>query len=139
MIVLQCNCTTTCFISKRLLTDWWINRCMCVCDILVFQLPKIDWSAYSVTIPSEPLKPPTRKTSNKPADSSSDSVILVRGRMFDDSKPETFNQVCVTQRLFEKFMLLTCTEIAWSVTSCGQDEWGSVPIRSKQVSSYCCV
>jgi len=70
--------------------------CMYVYNILVFQLPKIDWSAYSVTVPPEALKSPTRKTSNKPTDSSSDSVVLVRGRLFDDSKPETFNQVCVS-------------------------------------------
>jgi len=85
--------------------------CMYVCDILVFQLPKIDWSAYNVTVPAESLKPPTRKTSNKPTDSSSDSVVLVRGRQFDDSKPETFNQVCVTHRLLVMYMLLVCTEI----------------------------
>jgi len=84
---------------------------MYVYDILVFQLPKIDWSAYSVTIPAESLKPPTRKTSNKPTDNSSDSVVLVRGRLFDDSKPETFNQVCITHKLLEMYILLTCTEI----------------------------
>jgi len=85
--------------------------CVYVCDILVFQLPKIDWSAYNVAVPAESLKPPTRKTSNKPMDSSSDSVVLVRGRQFDDSKPETFNQVCVTHKLLEMYMLQTCTEI----------------------------
>ena len=84
---------------------------MYVYDILVFQLPKIDWSAYSVTVPAESLKPPTRKTSNKPTDISSDSVVMVRGRLFDDSKPETFNQVCVTYKLLEINMLLTCTEV----------------------------
>lgn len=74
---------------------------------VIAELPKIDWSAYSVTIPSEPLKPPTRKTSNKPADSSSDSVILVRGRMFDDSKPETFNQLWTAeeQRRLEELLV----------------------------------
>ena len=89
----------------------YVCVCVYVYDILVLQLPKIDWSAYSVTIPAESLKPPTRKTSNKPMDSSSDSVVLVRGRLFDDSKPETFNQVCVTHRLLEMYVLSTCAEI----------------------------
>jgi hypothetical protein len=84
---------------------------MYVYDILVFQLPKIDWSAYSVTIPAESMKHQKKKTSNKPTDNSSDSVVLVRGRMFDDSKPETFNQVCITHKLLEMYILLTCTEI----------------------------
>ena len=84
---------------------------MYVYNTLVFQLPKIDWSAYSVTVPAESLKAPTRNTSNKPMDSSSDSVVLVRGRLFDDSKPETFNQVCVTHKPLEMYTLLTCTEI----------------------------
>lgn len=83
-----------------------------VCHVLAFQLPVIDWSSYNVTVPTDSLKPLTRKDSNRHAGTSLDSVmntehdscdlkskILVRGRPFDDSKPETFNQVCTTCRL----------------------------------------
>lgn len=78
-----------------------------VCHVFVFQLPDINWSAYNVTVPVESLKPHARKISGRPSDGSLDSAmnsehessdfksrILVRGRPFDDSKPETFNQVC---------------------------------------------
>jgi hypothetical protein len=77
-----------------------------VCHGFFFQLPNIDWSAYNVKIPEESLKPQTRRVSGRPTDGSLGSVmnsehesgdskskILVRGRLFDDSKPETFNQV----------------------------------------------
>jgi hypothetical protein len=75
--------------------------------VFVFQLPNIDWSAYNVKIPVESLKRHTRKVSDRLTDGSLSSAtipehelgdfksrILVRGRPFDDSKPETFNQVC---------------------------------------------
>jgi hypothetical protein len=81
-----------------------------VCHIFVFQLPNIDWAAYDVKIPVESMKPHTRKVSGRPTEGSLGSAtnsehesgdarsrILVRGRLFDDSKPETFNQVCTIQ------------------------------------------
>jgi len=109
---------------------------MYVCDILVFQPPKIDWSAYNVTVPADSLKPPTRKTSNKPTDSSSDSVVLVRGRQFDDSKPETFNQVCVTHRLLEMYMLLIRTEIQ-NDDKDGQNDGNTRQNRNRTVCVNC--
>lgn len=74
---------------------------------VIAELPKIDWSAYNMTVPAESLKPSTRKTSSKPTDSSSDSVVLVRGRQFDDSKPETFNQLWTAeeQRRLEELLV----------------------------------
>ena len=60
-------------------------------------------------VPCELSRPLTRKASTKTSevfeqdvkdDSDSKSKVLVRGRIFDDSKPETFNQVCILTALF---------------------------------------
>lgn len=87
---------------------------------IIAELPNIDWSAYDVTMPVESLKPHTRKISGRPTDGSSDSAmnsehesgdfksrILVRGRPFDDSKPETFNQLWTAeeQRRLEELLI----------------------------------
>jgi hypothetical protein len=52
--------------------------------IVVFQVPSIDFEKYNVNIPESPKQvvKVTSKNDN-----------LVRGRMFDQTKPETFNQV----------------------------------------------
>ncbi|PSN34601.1 hypothetical protein C0J52_23423 [Blattella germanica] len=66
------------------------------------EIPNIDWSAYNVTFPAEFIRPQTRKTTIKhsepdPIGGDLKSKVLVRGRIFDDSKPETFNQVTELQ------------------------------------------
>ncbi|XP_021941899.1 ZZ-type zinc finger-containing protein 3 isoform X2 [Zootermopsis nevadensis] len=87
---------------------------------VIEELPVIDWSSYNVTVPTDSLKPLTRKDSNRHAGTSLDSVmntehdscdlkskILVRGRPFDDSKPETFNQLWTAeeQRRLEELLV----------------------------------
>ncbi|KAF4520416.1 hypothetical protein B566_EDAN003987 [Ephemera danica] len=69
------------------------------------ELPQIDWSKYQHVMPKEISRPFTRtkktvqtrpaETTLNAEDSTSDdgSKVLIRGRAFDDSKPETFNQL----------------------------------------------
>ncbi|KAJ9590878.1 hypothetical protein L9F63_016083 [Diploptera punctata] len=83
---------------------------------IIAELPNIDWSAYSMPVPSELSRPQTRKTVNKPSDHPEHDVkdlndlkskVLVRGRLFDDSKPETFNQLWTAeeQRRLEELLI----------------------------------
>jgi hypothetical protein len=77
----------------------------CVLKLMLnLQLPQIDWSKYQHVMPKEMNRPFTRTKKvvlERPSDSSNnaddstsdDGKVLIRGRAFDDSKPETFNQV----------------------------------------------
>ncbi|KAK0083552.1 hypothetical protein PV325_008632 [Microctonus aethiopoides] len=64
----------------------------------ITEIPYIDWSRYNIIETDNRIRPQTRhgnfipqiKTKNTEAD---DGKILVRGRAFDESKPETFNQL----------------------------------------------
>lgn len=55
-----------------------------MCVFLLFQLPKVNFEKYGVSIPE------FVEEEQKPNDNMD---MTVRGRMFDQSKPETFNQV----------------------------------------------
>ncbi|XP_067001990.1 ZZ-type zinc finger-containing protein 3 isoform X1 [Anabrus simplex] len=87
---------------------------------VIAEVPQIDWSKYSVSFPAEPTRPITRNAV-KPLDGSGKCdeetskekcKILVRGRMFDESKPETFNQSWTTeeQRRLEELLVLYPSE-----------------------------
>lgn len=67
--------------------------------VLSFQLPKINFEKYQISVPEFPQE--NIETSNKSND------ITVRGRMFDQSKPETFNQLwtCEEQRRLEELLV----------------------------------
>jgi len=74
----------------------------------LFQLPKIDWSQYNTSVPGGLNRPVTRRGGNafssntasaetaSESESSQKNKITVRGRAFDQSKPETFNQVSIS-------------------------------------------
>ncbi|KAJ6640782.1 ZZ-type zinc finger-containing protein 3 [Pseudolycoriella hygida] len=65
--------------------------------ISVAELPKINFEKYGVSIP-EFVEEPQQKASND---------ITVRGRVFDQTKPETFNQLwtCEEQRRLEELLI----------------------------------
>nr|CAD7413814.1 unnamed protein product [Timema poppensis] len=89
---------------------------------VIAEVPNIDWSQYDVTF-SESSQLSTRKNLCKPStsgynelsiksepessDQRSNSKVFVRGRAFDDSKPETFNQLWTMeeQRRLEELLL----------------------------------
>ncbi|KAH0946503.1 hypothetical protein HN011_003237 [Eciton burchellii] len=60
-------------------------------------IPYVDWSKYNVTVPDVRMRPQTRHGHILPQvqlkKEQESGKILVRGRAFDDSKPETFNQL----------------------------------------------
>ncbi|XP_063238162.1 ZZ-type zinc finger-containing protein 3 [Bacillus rossius redtenbacheri] len=86
---------------------------------VIAELPDIDWSQYEVAFLNEACRSQTRKNMGKPqpgggdtadletCDQKSRSRVLVRGREFDDSKPETFNQLWTTeeQRRLEELLI----------------------------------
>ncbi|XP_043462949.1 ZZ-type zinc finger-containing protein 3 [Leptopilina heterotoma] len=63
----------------------------------IAEIPFVDWSQYNVATPDMKLRPQTRQgnitTRSNVKVEFEDSKILVRGRAFDESKPETFNQL----------------------------------------------
>ncbi|XP_015124990.1 ZZ-type zinc finger-containing protein 3 [Diachasma alloeum] len=75
------------------------------------EIPYIDWSAYNITGPNSRIKPQTRHGNVIPQvqvkSESDDGKILVRGRAFDESKPETFNQLWTAeeQRRLEELLI----------------------------------
>nr|CAD7576953.1 unnamed protein product [Timema californicum] len=89
---------------------------------VIAEVPNIDWSQYDVTF-SESSQLSNRKNLCKPStsgynelfiksepessDQRSNSKVFVRGRAFDDSKPETFNQLWTMeeQRRLEELLL----------------------------------
>ncbi|KAG7165577.1 ZZ-type zinc finger-containing protein 3-like [Homarus americanus] len=68
------------------------------------KIPHIDWEKYNVKSITQGMRPKTRKrvlqenlTAQQPVQESKDPVtddgkIMVRGRLYDGSKPQTFNQ-----------------------------------------------
>lgn len=71
----------------------------------IIQIPHIDWEKYNVHSLTQGMRPKTRKRIHKESQSPHQEVtqetkdapvvdgkILVRGRAYDESKPQTFNQ-----------------------------------------------
>lgn len=58
-------------------------------------LPEIEWSKYKVALPPEALRPQTRNAGHRTQTENNvkQNVIKVRGRVYDNSKPVTFNQL----------------------------------------------
>ncbi|XP_036138970.1 ZZ-type zinc finger-containing protein 3 isoform X2 [Monomorium pharaonis] len=76
----------------------------------IAEVPYVDWSQYNVTLPDIRMRPKTRhkhvpqvqiKTEQE------NEKVLVRGRAFDESKPETFNQLWTVeeQRRLEELLV----------------------------------
>ncbi|CAG9110194.1 unnamed protein product [Plutella xylostella] len=69
----------------------------------IADLPKIDWDQYGIdsTLETEDLGDIKR------SDDSFDSTTKVRGRVFTDNKPETFNQLwsCAEQKRLEELLV----------------------------------
>lgn len=63
----------------------------------IAEIPYIDWSQYNIALPDVRMRPQTRHghilPQIQPKNEQENSKILVRGRAFDESKPETFNQL----------------------------------------------
>lgn len=60
------------------------------------QLPKVKFEKYNVTMPS--VEPKDETGSSGAKDAAANNDLTVRGRTFDQTKPETFNQVpCLFQ------------------------------------------
>uniref|UniRef100_A0A0K2T3X7 ZZtype zinc fingercontaining protein 3like [Megachile rotundata] n=1 Tax=Lepeophtheirus salmonis TaxID=72036 RepID=A0A0K2T3X7_LEPSM len=60
---------------------------------IVADIPDIQWEKYKIPNSVASKKPETRNGQNtQKGDKTSDGIILVRGRPFDDKKPRTFNQ-----------------------------------------------
>lgn len=56
--------------------------------ILTFQLPKIKFEKYNVA-----MTPDENHVTQPTVNIKDENDLIVRGRIFDQSKPETFNQV----------------------------------------------
>ncbi|KAG8038273.1 hypothetical protein G9C98_006600 [Cotesia typhae] len=81
-------------------------------EIKVAEIPYIDWSRYNISASDARLKPPQTRHGNFRTQSKvkqTDGKILVRGRPFDESKPETFNlpwtpaEQCKLEQLLVKY------------------------------------
>ncbi|XP_014471794.1 PREDICTED: ZZ-type zinc finger-containing protein 3 [Dinoponera quadriceps] len=63
----------------------------------IAEIPYVDWPKYNISIPDVRMRPQTRHGNVLPQihikNEQEDGKILVRGRAFDESKPETFNQL----------------------------------------------
>ncbi|XP_076649137.1 ZZ-type zinc finger-containing protein 3-like [Halictus rubicundus] len=63
----------------------------------IAEIPYIDWSQYNIAVPDMRMRPQTRHGHVLPSvqtkTEQENGKILVRGRAFDESKPETFNQL----------------------------------------------
>ncbi|XP_078043388.1 ZZ-type zinc finger-containing protein 3-like [Augochlora pura] len=63
----------------------------------IAEIPYIDWSQYNIAVPDMRIRPQTRHGHVLPhvqtKTEQENGKILVRGRAFDESKPETFNQL----------------------------------------------
>jgi len=77
----------------------------------VAEIPYVDWSQYNVALPDVRMRPQTRHGHVLPQmqikTEQENGKILVRGRAFDDSKPETFNQLWTVeeQRRLEELLI----------------------------------
>ena len=76
----------------------------------IAEIPEIDWSKYNIA-QTDNLRPQTRHAKNVPnskiaQDKESDKP-LVRGRAFDETKPESFNRLWTTdeQRRLEELLI----------------------------------
>ncbi|XP_011495608.1 PREDICTED: ZZ-type zinc finger-containing protein 3 [Ceratosolen solmsi marchali] len=76
------------------------------------ELPEIDWSKYNVAQPDNNMRPQTRNAKNTPQPKDikfedNSNKLLVRGRTFDETKPETFNKLWTTdeQRRLEELLI----------------------------------
>ncbi|KAK6627453.1 hypothetical protein RUM44_009930 [Polyplax serrata] len=64
------------------------------CPQTVPEVPEIDWSKYKVSLPPEAFRPQTRQKERPITEiKEKPDVIKVRGRVYDNSKPITFNQL----------------------------------------------
>ncbi|XP_043287116.1 ZZ-type zinc finger-containing protein 3 [Venturia canescens] len=76
----------------------------------IAEIPFIDWTRYNV-VSDMRMKPQTRHSNLLPQVQNKteveDGKVLVRGRAFDESKPETFNQLWTTeeQRRLEELLV----------------------------------
>ena len=77
----------------------------------VADIPYIDWTQYNIAIPDLRMRPQTRHGNVLPhieiKAEQENGKILVRGRAFDESKPETFNQLWTVeeQRRLEELLI----------------------------------
>lgn len=77
----------------------------------IADIPYIDWSQYNIAVPDMRMRPQTRHGNVLPHIQSKteqeNGKILVRGRAFDESKPETFNQLWTVeeQRRLEELLI----------------------------------
>lgn len=78
----------------------------------IAELPVIDWSKYNVSQPGKHVRPHTRHARNEPQVRSSkiedsEQKQLIRGREYNESKPETFNKLWTVeeQRRLEDLLI----------------------------------
>ena len=77
----------------------------------IAEIPYIEWSQYNVAAPDMRMRPQTRHGHVLPhvptKTEQENGKILVRGRAFDESKPETFNQLWTVeeQRRLEELLI----------------------------------
>ncbi|XP_011155329.2 ZZ-type zinc finger-containing protein 3 [Solenopsis invicta] len=76
----------------------------------IAEIPYVDWSQYNIALPDVRMRPQTRHGHVLPQQiktEQEDGKILVRGRAFDESKPETFNQLWTVeeQRRLEELLV----------------------------------
>lgn len=77
----------------------------------IAEIPYIDWTKYNIVLPDSPMRPQTRHGPILPKlqvkAEPDDGKVLVRGRAFDQTKPETFNQLWTTeeQRRLEELLI----------------------------------
>ncbi|KAF7382192.1 ZZ-type zinc finger-containing protein 3 [Vespula maculifrons] len=77
----------------------------------IADIPYIDWAQYNITLPDTRMRPQTRHGHILPQTQiktdQENGKILVRGRAFDESKPETFNQLWTIeeQRRLEELLI----------------------------------
>lgn len=77
----------------------------------IAEIPYIDWKQYNIAPPDMRMRPQTRHGHILPhtqtKSEQEDGKILVRGRAFDESKPETFNQLWTVeeQRRLEELLI----------------------------------
>ncbi|XP_050738987.1 ZZ-type zinc finger-containing protein 3-like isoform X1 [Eriocheir sinensis] len=94
----------------------------------IAQIPQIDWEKYNISYITQGLRPKTRKqilqemsTCQQYNQESKESLsaehkVMVRGRIYDESKPQTFNQTWSDeeQRKLEELLIKYPDEpIAW--------------------------
>ncbi|KMQ93394.1 zz-type zinc finger-containing protein 3-like protein [Lasius niger] len=77
----------------------------------IAEIPYVDWSQYNISLSDTRIRPQTRHGHVLPQmqlkNEQENGKILVRGRVFDESKPETFNQLWTIeeQRRLEELLI----------------------------------